>query len=121
MAAIRETREETGVILGTADLPPLSALQFFARAITPPDRPRRYDTRFFIADAAHATQTALAGDGELSEIAWVTLAEMHDLDLPRITRLIGEDITALLANSLAPSSGIPFYQHGTGQMERGWI
>ena len=72
-AAIRELWEETGLPLGQpgpADLPgdwagfaarglrpDASALRFIFRAITPPGRTRRFDARFFLADAG-----ALAGD-----------------------------------------------------------
>ena len=121
IAAIRETREETGVIVGQADTPPLAALQFFSRAITPPDQPRRFDTRFFMADAALATHTVLAGDGELSEIAWVTLAAMGELELPNITRLIVADIAAVLAADADQPAGIPFYQNRHGQTHRTWL
>ncbi len=70
LAAIRETFEETGLVVGLRDyggpdrppavwrpyaahdcLPDLQELHFIARAITPPFLPKRFDTRFFAADA----------------------------------------------------------------------
>jgi 8-oxo-dGTP pyrophosphatase MutT (NUDIX family) len=108
IAAIRETREETGLALGDPAKPRLSALSFLARAITPPGASRRYDTRFFMADAGRLPEVPLGGDGELLDLAWFTLDQARALDLPGITRLIMDDI----ATTLAPHAGvvpIPFY------------
>jgi len=118
IAAIREVREETGIVLGDPDRPPLEALSYFARAITPPDRPRRYDTRFFIADASLATVTALAGDGELSDLDWFTLDQTRHLDVPGITRLILKDVAEVLAERPTRSRPIPFYFHADGRFHR---
>jgi len=109
LAAIRETFEETGLVLGRkAEAPPktrnaawaayynegvvptLARLEFIARAITPPYRTRRFDTRFFMADAEdivgepHET----TGSGELLKLHWLTVNDARDLDLPNITRMV---------------------------------
>ena len=70
-------------------LPDLAALTYVGRAITPPGRTRRFDARFFMADAeALLTPEPTAGSGELDEIAWLPLEEAKTLPLPAITRLI---------------------------------
>ena len=81
LAAIRETYEETGLFIGqktdrpaTLDgpwaafahaqvLPDLATLHFVARAITPPRRPKRFDTRFFAADATTIAPEPPTGRG----------------------------------------------------------
>lgn len=107
MAAVRETFEEAGMILGAEHppvrtgsphwkpfyasglVPALDKLEYIARAITPPGRPRRFDTRFLMVDADHL-RGDIAGSGELLNLNWVKLKEAQDLDLPNITRLIIE-------------------------------
>ncbi len=106
LTAVRETFEETGLILGRAAppvsvagawrefrqagaLPDLAALSYVARAITPPGRTRRFDARFFMADAdALLAPEPTAGSGELDEIAWLPLDDARALDLPSITRFV---------------------------------
>jgi 8-oxo-dGTP pyrophosphatase MutT (NUDIX family) len=124
IAAIRETREEAGLVIGAPDRPDLSAISFFARAITPPGRPRRYDTRFFVADASAISTRAHDGDGELVDLSWFTLPEIRALDLPGITRLVIEDVSELLAHDGASAPGdrpIPFYYHRRGRFQRDLI
>ena len=108
LAAIRETYEETGLVVGrtaTQQLgtqhatwrsylehgvePPLERMDFFARAITPAYQTRRFDTRFFMVheefiqnDPAQVVNTS----GELNDIHWLTFAEARALDLPMVTR-----------------------------------
>jgi 8-oxo-dGTP pyrophosphatase MutT (NUDIX family) len=139
LAAIRETYEETGVIVGEAHAdrdseyggawgayhdhgyrPRLDRLAFFARAITPPGRPRRYDTRFFIVDATHIAHRATRVDGELLDIDWHTPEQAKGLKLPSITRHVLEDLTAWLDRSCAAptSHTVPFYRHRHGRFER---
>jgi 8-oxo-dGTP pyrophosphatase MutT (NUDIX family) len=90
-AAVRETWEEAGLLFGRSrleDAPDLSGLTLFMRAITPPGRTRRYDSRFFVADAAQLAnidQPHHDGGGELLTLSWLTLDETASLDLPLIT------------------------------------
>ncbi|RJF87212.1 NUDIX domain-containing protein [Oleomonas cavernae] len=107
VAAVRETFEETGLMIGVADpraarlsatgpfaafrraglIPALDALDYAARAITPPYRSMRFHARFFIAPA-QAAQGEARPSPELTEVAWVPLKDARKLDLPRITGVI---------------------------------
>ena len=109
LAAIRETLEETGLLLGSkrADAPKvpkgpwaafaealvhpdLGAMHFITRAITPPGRNRRFDTRFFAIDAtaiAHRIDGVTGPNAELTELVWVPLVEAKQLDLIAITEI----------------------------------
>lgn len=139
LAAVRETFEETGFIVGAPrEAGPLSdnaggwhgflsegfepclgRLTFLARAITPPGRPRRYDTRFFVVDAAHVAHRATRVDGELLDIDWFTIDAARALKLPSITRHVLEDIAALLGRARGgPAEAIPFYFHHRGRFQR---
>ena len=90
-AAVRETWEEAGLLFGRTrleDAPDLSGLTLFMRAITPPGRTRRFDSRFFVADAENLSnidQPHHDGGGELLTLSWLTLDEIASLDLPLIT------------------------------------
>lgn len=115
MAAVRETFEETGLrlarpaparpgagpwrsFLASGALPDLAALDYVARAVTPPGRTRRFDARFFLADAAALMSSEPdAGSGELDEIAWFGLDEAAKLDLPAITRFVVGQVRARLS------------------------
>ena len=142
LAALREAFEEAGLVVGTtasgmarpkaptsgvwADffatgaVPSLAPLSLLARAITPPGRLRRYDTRFFLAPASAVTMTVSKIDDELSAIDWFTFDEIRALDVPAITRAIVEDLAARLA--LAPAAAdrphVPFYYFQGGTFRR---
>lgn len=129
VAAIRETFEETGHFLGqsTAEIieglppawkrivelglkPDFEKFRPLARAITPPGRPRRFDTWFFIADWHASNGLRGQPDGELLDLGWFTVRQVRGLDLPGITRLIVDDVATAL--EAVPSEGrplIPFY------------
>ncbi len=48
VAAVRETREESGIVLG-AERPDLGRLRAWAWWVTPAAEPKRFDTRFLVA------------------------------------------------------------------------
>ncbi|MDJ0981998.1 MAG: NUDIX domain-containing protein [Kiloniellales bacterium] len=113
--ALRELHEETGLLLTDGDLTPapspsapvwcryqatgrrpgFATLFLVYRAITPPDSPIRFDTRFFHAGGA-AVEGRLAGSGELEDLAWQPLSTLDTLPLRRVTQ-------AALAAALAAS------------------
>jgi 8-oxo-dGTP pyrophosphatase MutT (NUDIX family) len=139
LAAIRETFEETGLLIGTRSdmrstsrspvwqayfqqgvVPTLGGITFIARAITPPGRPRRYDTRFFCIDAAGIADRIDKLDGELTELHWLTFDEAKGFDLPTIQVSILEDLAdRLRAGPVAPSDHpVPFYHMRGGVYRR---
>lgn len=141
LAAIRETFEETGLLLGTAEhgapenapagpwaafgergvRPDLEALHVVARAITPPRRPKRFDTRFFAVDRALVAAEiggAVGPEAELVELAWVSLAEARRLELPAITGIILDELEARLAGGFGPELPVPFYHERRGRFIR---
>ena len=102
--------------------PHLAPLRFIARAITPPGRPRRYDTRFFVADRREVIEGAGPADGEFSDLNWFTLEEARALDLPNITRRVLADLEICLSASGGPGFGdVPFYYQEGASFRRDLI
>lgn len=118
LAAARETREEAGLTLGDGAGPDLSKLVYVARAITPPYRPRRFDARFFMADAAEVLCDDCPIQGEeLLHIRWFSLDEAESLDLPSITRFVLKEVRARLAGEPIKPPFLRF-NRGAHQLER---
>ncbi|WP_312821467.1 NUDIX domain-containing protein, partial [Brevundimonas sp.] len=135
LTAIRETFEETGLILGRSApaasvvgpwreyrqagaLPDLSAVTYIARAITPPGRTRRFDARFFTAPIeALRDPDNIVSSGELDEIAWLPIEQAIKLELPSITRFVLGEALERMEN---PNRPIPFVRmlHGQHRIER---
>jgi 8-oxo-dGTP pyrophosphatase MutT (NUDIX family) len=129
LAAIRETFEETGMLIGRSGaapaspggpgwapflaagvVPSLSPLRLIARAVTPPGRPRRFDARFFAVSAdAIAGQIEIPED-ELIAPAWLTFAEARTHPLPRITGVVLDLLEKRLAEDtdLSPDAPVLF-------------
>ncbi len=106
-AALRELHEETGLLLA-----PNTCLRFVFRAITPPGRSRRFDARFFLADAANIIGDAddfTRAEDELSHLHWVPLTQARALDLPFITEVVLAEITALAKGG--DQQGVPFFDN----------
>lgn len=134
MTAVRETFEETGLILGHAVatppttrspgwrpffargyIPALDHLDYVARAITPTKRVRRFDARFFLVDAAHMSGE-LRGNGELEHLHWAPLQTATELDLSPITELVLDLLKDKLAGIAPnPSEGVPLYRQLYGK------
>ena len=110
-AAIRETAEETGLLVARPGrtkkvdpawqsfydagvLPNASAVDIVARAITPPGRPRRFDTWFFTAsiNAVHGSKQ-LISNGELEDLRWVAYDDIFSLNIPAITLIVLKELT----------------------------
>lgn len=141
LAAIRETFEEAGLLIGARDhgapenppagswsdfaalgvFPSLEALHFIARAITPPGRPRRFDARFFAVDAehvAHRVERVAGADAELLDLVWKPIAEAYALDLPGITRTILGELEARIAAGFHHHLPAPFFYESRGRALR---
>ena len=101
---IRRAREAPAGTLGGFQergvFPDLEGLQVVGRAITPPGRVKRFDTRFFAIDRtaiADEVEGVVGPDSELVELAWVTFAQARALDLPHITDTILSDLEDRIA------------------------
>jgi 8-oxo-dGTP pyrophosphatase MutT (NUDIX family) len=133
VAAIREVFEETGLLVGrkvedaprvagdgpvdpfaaAGVRPDLSALHLIARAITPPGRPRRFDARFFAADAdliVHRVDGVVHPDAELVDLTWLPIEKARELDIPPVTKRVLAELEARVALGFGHDLPVPFYR-----------
>lgn len=138
LAAVRELWEETGLAFGRQDaravnltsddeswvtffaeglIPATDVLRFIFRAITPPTRSKRFDARFFLADASDLSgdiEDLSRASGELSHLSWLTLPDARALDLPFITEVVLAEVEARLRQP-DTSRPTPFFHHDDGR------
>lgn len=122
LAAIRETWEETGLMLGTSKqmsrnprhkswqafydagmMPDLSAVEVIGRATTPPRRHKRFDTWFFSKDANDVELEAVSDSRELLNVGWFTFAQIADLPLHTATETMLRVMADFLKQSRPPA------------------
>ncbi|MCC6890763.1 MAG: NUDIX domain-containing protein [Hyphomicrobiales bacterium] len=139
LAAVRETFEETGLLLGVRGevsgapdgawaefsrhkvIPDLQNLRFIGRAITPPRRELRFDARFFTTDAsaiAHRVDGVTGPDSELVELVWMPLNDAKRLDMPAVTSVMLEELGSRIADGFGHDLPVPFYRPIRGLFRR---
>lgn len=131
LAAIRETAEESGLLIGSAGqvgtksedwhqfrdaniAPSLSPLRLMSRAITPPGMARRFDTWFFVAHASAIGFTPNGGfapSGELEGLQWIKPEDAIASDTREITRVMLVELMNRLKRDpkLDPDYPAPYY------------
>jgi 8-oxo-dGTP pyrophosphatase MutT (NUDIX family) len=140
VTAIRELWEETGQILGAPAVwddapagwhafaqagfrPDASALRFFFRAVTPKERPKRFDARFFLT-----TSDALCSDpddftqasGELTHLQWIPVAQAATLPLAFITHVILAEVIGYLQTKSWPEAA-PYFRNDQASHAVSWL
>ena len=132
MAAVRETFEETGLLLAEPGdvgparsaswttigaqgvAPALHRLTYVGRAITPVPSLIRFHARFFVADAQYTTGV-LGGDSELEDLHWCTaneLARLPTMDVQAF--MLTHAITTLTSND-PKTAGKPLFTRRAGK------
>ena len=115
VAAVRETYEETGLVIGRLIegeiVPALGRLRAVMRAITPTDSPIRFHARFF-ASMIEPDDGEIRGNGELLDLAWRPIEASLELPLADITEYLLIHVERLLEASPHPHGLALFAYHG---------
>ena len=88
-------------------------MHFIARAITPPKRPLRFDSRFFAAEVsaiAHRADGFVGPESELVELVWLPINEARSLDMPGITAVVLEELQDRIAAGMNNDQPVPLYR-----------
>ena len=141
LCALRETIEETGLmpvpgnsaalqgahhpLMQTAWREVIGGMHVLARAITPPGRRMRFDTRFLVNEIVDDMGVAGEPDDEFTKLEWLTFDQACDMKLHAMTRVVLEDLNDYLANcardvplALQPQREVPLYNYGEKEFER---
>ena len=132
MAAVRETFEETGLLLARPGdvgpaaseswsvmrergvAPALARLTYVGRAITPVRSPIRFHARFFVADARYSTGD-LGGDSELVDLHWCPVKELADLPTIAVQSFMLTHAVAAMTGDTSGPAGKPLFTQRAGQ------
>lgn len=132
MAAVRETFEETGLLLaepgdvGAVHSPTWSAMRdhgvapalrrlaYVGRAITPVTSSIRFHARFFVADARY-TVGELGGDSELVDLHWCPVNELVRLPAIEVQSFMLAHAVAALSLNDSASSSKPLFTKRAGR------
>ncbi len=132
-AALRETWEETGVLVGRPVAPrssangrsaierayresrlaaPMGVLSYVGRAITPSFSARRFNTRFFVVEGEHAFGEPRPG-AELEDVAWHPIGRRPpEPPLREVTRFMLARALALRAGTASAEPPLFFWKNG---------
>ena len=136
LAAIRETYEETGLLIGDSNntfikpqpqswdkfvknkiKPRLDILNYIARAVTPKGQNKRFNARFFLCDA-NFSYGSIEQNEELLDIDWYSIENIVEkLTLAQVTMLVVEKAIMYLENNTKSSAKvtIPTYSRRKGK------
>ncbi len=132
MTAVRETFEETGLLLAEPGdvgpvcspawlamrargvAPALHRLAYVGRAITPVPSPIRFHARFFVADAQY-TSGELGGDSELEELHWCPVGELARLPAVDVQSFMLAQAVTTLTRDDSETTGKPLFTQRAGQ------
>jgi len=121
LASVRETYEETSLLLGQpgtstrninhpswdafrqADLlPSVDGIEVFGRAVTPPHRHKRFDAWFFVKHLESPNRPKTSDSAELLNVGWFTFDEIWELELQRSTQMMLKVLQQYLASDHSP-------------------
>ncbi len=132
MAAVRETFEETGLLLAEPGdvgparsaswtaigaqgvAPALHRLTYVGRAITPVPTSIRFHARFFVADAQYTTGV-LGGDSELEDLHWCPANELARLPTMDVQAFMLAHAIATLTSNDSKTAGKPLFTRRAGK------